>query len=232
MVQRKGFTLAELVIATLIFGFMITSLATIYATANKHMFQQYRQNSVKSAASVAMKDMVNNLMTANRVDYPAYNAADTRLAFAVNVDQNSGCYPVNTAQAVTWHYFCLSGRTLYHHFGTVTGGAGCPAPPPVPCTSAGCFTIASYPAFCGPGGGGLVTQLSNMVSLDPYTSAIFTRKGTTSTYDKVYEEDQVKIVLRLFWDPQSLTTSGAVNTVGRVVNTTLISTVKVNRSVN
>ena len=56
--MKKGFTLIELLIAILLFGFMAMSLATIYSTANKHMFQQYRHNAVKSAASVAMKDII------------------------------------------------------------------------------------------------------------------------------------------------------------------------------
>ncbi|MBI4802686.1 MAG: prepilin-type N-terminal cleavage/methylation domain-containing protein [Elusimicrobia bacterium] len=244
MTDRKGFTLAELLIAVLIFGFMISSLATIYSTANKHMFQQYRTNTIKSGAAVAMKDIVNNLMAANRIDCPCSSSspcpagcpgtAANTLAFAVNVDQNSGCYPISTLATApftpSWHYFCLSGRTLYHHTGTLAGGTGCPSA--VGCTSPTCFTEASYPAFCGPGGGGTtVTQLSNMITLDPLIGALFTRMGAVN--HNVYEQDQVKIVLRVFWDPANMVTAGYnLTTSGRIIDTTLTSDVKINRSVN
>lgn len=217
-------------IATLIFGFMISSLATIYATANKHMFQQYRQNSVKSAASVAMKDIVNNLMAANRIDAPNYNAAGNILAFAVNIDQGyspnyQGCRISAVADAPTWHYFCLSGNTLYHHTGTIS-------PVPSLCsasTISNPFTPTSYPvASCG-GGYGTVTQLSNMVTTVAGIDALFSRKNAHN----VYEQDQVKIVLRLYWDPAAtLTVGSGLRTSGRVIDTTLIGNVKVNRSVN
>ena len=121
MTQRNGFTLAELVIASLIFGFMITSLATIYSTANKHMFQQYRQNTIKSGASVAMKAIVSKLTAATRIDCPCLPSpapcpagcsgvtAGNILAFAVNVDQNSGCFPISTLATApftpSWHRF-------------------------------------------------------------------------------------------------------------------------------
>lgn len=239
MKQRNGFTLGELLIATLIFGFMITSLATIYATANKHMFQQYRQNTVKTTASVAMKDMVNNLMAANRIDMPPFGtAADSCpsgsgncLAFAFNVDQNRGCRiaPASTPNSTpTWHYFCLSGNTLYHHTGAIS-------PTPSDCSAAACtncFTgAASYPvASCG-GGYGTVTQLSNMVSPITY-GRLFSRRSN----EGVYEQDQVKIMLQLYWDPAAMIdpqqAGGSLRTSGRIINTTLIGNVKVNRSVN
>lgn len=246
MAKRKGFTLGELLIATLIFGFMISSLATIYATANKHMFQQYRANTVKSSASIAMKDMVNNLMAANRIDYPPYGtAADpcpsgpgNCLAFAFNVDQNRGCRiaPASTPNTTpTWHYFCLSntvttecksGRCLYHHQGTVN-------PVPSDCSAAGCTNCwtGTYPvASCG-GSYGTVTQLSNTV-LPGTSGRLFSRRSN----EGVYEQDQVKIMLRLYWDPAAMIDpqqpGGSLRTSGRVIDTTLTSNVKVNRSVN
>ncbi|MBU2573393.1 MAG: type II secretion system GspH family protein [Elusimicrobia bacterium] len=235
--SRKGFTLAELLIAVLIFGFMITSLATIYATANKHMFQQYRTNTVKSGASVAMKTIVNNLMAANRIDAPAPNASGNILAFAVNVDQNSGCYPISTLATApftpTCHYFCLSGGFLYHHTTPITAvPPGCPSP--VTCST--CFTQIStpgYPAFCGPGGGGTVTKLGAVTQVlgivDPNASGLFSRR----TVDGIYEADQVKVMLRVNWDPADMATPGVdLRTSGRKIDATLTSTVKINRSVN
>src|SRR3989339_356803 len=105
---RKGFTLVELVIATLIFGFMVMSLATLHSTASKHMLQSYRQNTVKSNASVAMRTITARLAEANRIDAPAPGNSGNTLRFAVNVDQRSGCYPINplVPTSASWHEFC------------------------------------------------------------------------------------------------------------------------------
>ena len=134
MIKRPGFTLAELIIAVLIFGYMSASMATIYSTANRHMFQNYRNNMIKSNVSLAMRDIRRNLSQATRIDSPTYGAGGTNLKFAVNVDQLTGCYPVNQDAPVTWHYFCtapdpsMAGVTdLYHYTGTVLTDATCAA---------------------------------------------------------------------------------------------------------
>ena len=171
---RKGFTLMELVLATLMFGFMMMSLASIYSTANRHMFQSYRQNIIKSNASTAMKTITVRLSEANRVDAPIEGFSGNFLRFAVNVDQTSGCYPVNPAITPTWHYFCYIPKAganctpadclLYYHTANYTGpgGGGCPsggvrfrltrlrsaapaAAAPLPCWLPGCTPIRHPP---------------------------------------------------------------------------------------
>ncbi|HBA61697.1 MAG TPA: hypothetical protein DCZ92_12975, partial [Elusimicrobia bacterium] len=47
MKKRSAFTLMELMVAILIFGFMSAAMASIYSTANRAMFQNYRGNFVK-----------------------------------------------------------------------------------------------------------------------------------------------------------------------------------------
>ena len=126
-----GFTLAELMISILIFSMMMTAMVTIYGTINKHMFQSYRQNIVKNNLSIAVKAIQIRLMTATRVDIPAFNARGNVLAFVTNVDKQSGCSPINSDIANTWHYFCKSNTGgLYYHTGDVsptTGGCPCSA---------------------------------------------------------------------------------------------------------
>jgi prepilin-type N-terminal cleavage/methylation domain-containing protein len=204
MKNRKGFTLAEMVLALFIFGFMSMSLATIYATANRHMFQNYRRNIIKTNADFAMKLLHNTLTTATRIDWPVYGASGTVLAFASNVDQTTGRYPLNTAAAADWHYFCVAPDdqdptviALYYHTGRLSNGAG-----GVPSTNAlnpaaPVFTTASYPA-CGPGGGGVVTKLMQHLAIPPSPVEVqnpFSRAAA----DGVREVPAVRVRLHSFW---------------------------------
>ncbi len=215
MKTRPGFTLAELILAVIIFSFMATSLATIYSTANRHMFQNYRTNIVKSNVGLAMRAIQNTMAGATRLDLPAYNSSGNVLAFATNVDQNTGCYPVNTAalsaavigtqvspaSPPTWHYFCVAqdattpGVTaLYYHTAPITGGTGCDVASPSTWNGTG---PAGYPSYCGFGGGGTVTLLMQIkdnaapVAIQDF----FSRRNS----DGVYEKDLVLIRLRSFW---------------------------------
>ena len=209
--DRAGFTLAELMISVLIFSMMMTALVTIYGTINKHMFQSYRQNIVKNNLSIAVKAIQIRLMTATRVDIPAFNARGNVLAFVTNVDKQSGCSPINSAIANKWHYFCKSNTGgLYYHTGTVpfdTGGC--------PCASDDVnMWTGSYPmGVCGPGGGGSVTELL-VDAPTPLMGALFSRRFNESTKEKINEEDQVQISLRSISDIQGArridTTLGAI----------------------
>lgn len=210
MKKRPGFTLAELLLAVMIFGFMATSLATIYSTSNRHMFQNYRANIVKTNVGVAMKAVQNQLSIATKLDVPAYNASGNILAFATNVDQLTGCYPIydapptNGIDTPAWHYFCIAPdmtdptiNSLYYHTGTIPGGAGCGAASPS-------IWNGPYPAFCGPGGGGTVTMLVQGAVPNP---VFFSRRpaetvmvnGAPVVVRGVTERDQVWVSIRSFW---------------------------------
>ena len=244
--QSAGFTLVELIIATLIFGFMVASLSTLYSTANKHMFQNYRMDKFKSEASVAMKAITSRLQEANRIDSPALNSAGNILAFAVSVDQLTGCYPVNTSEPASWHYFCRSTSSsgdcpsgsgcLYYHTGpfTGTGGGGCP-PTVNPVLNwtfpQGTYPRGSYPVqFCGTGGGGAVTLLASFVDV---TAPIFSRlqvTGNPST-DIAGSSALVNINLRVRWDPATNgNASRDFRNTGKLIDATLNTTVRVNRA--
>lgn len=213
--KRAGFTLIEVVVATLIFGFMLTSLAVVYSTATKHMSQNYRLNTCKSAASVAMKTITSRLQEANRIDAPLPNADGPRLAFAINVDQadQGGCYPINPQAAASWHYFCLLGDKLYYHTSAIAGGGGCPG---------GAAWGSTYPAFCGPGGGGTVTLLAEYVVPIPAVP-LFSRRTN------LYSNSLVNINLRIFWDPETNALAGGrdFRRISRTIETTLNTTVRV-----
>lgn len=208
MRHRKGFTMAELILAIFIFGFMSMSLATIYATANRHMFQNYRRNVIKSGADFTMKAIQNTLTTATRIDSPAYGSAGNVLAFASNVDQGTlpafgpGCYRIDPTTPATWHYFCtaadpnLPGVTdIFYHTGTIPGGnGGCMAAAPATWNGTG---GNGYPAYCGFGGGGTVTlMMQYVVPPDPPRSQyVFSRAAA----DGVRQVPAVRVTLRSQW---------------------------------
>ena len=204
MTYRKGFTMAELILAIFIFGFMSMSLATIYATANRHMFQNYRRNIIKTNADFAMKVLHNTLSTATRIDFPVYGAAGNTLAFASNVDQLNGCYRISIPDPAAWHYFCVAPDTnpgnagvnnLYYHTGPIPGGnAGCMVAAPATWNGTG---GNGYPSFCGFGGGGTVTLLMQHVAPPnpPRSQFAFSRAAV----DGVRETPSVRISLRSFW---------------------------------
>lgn len=193
MKNRNGFTLAEMLIAVLIFGFIAMSLATISSTANRNMFQNYRKNVLKTNVLVSMRDIQNTLSMATRIDSPPPGAQSDFLAFAVNVDQLSGCYPVSAANPATWHYFCMvndplisGSRVLYHHWGTLPAGTPCG-------TTGATFWGAAYPVpVCGANlGGQTVTLLLRNASM----GIPFSRSAS----DGIYENGTVRVTLRALW---------------------------------
>jgi len=216
--RRNAFTLVEMILAVFIFGYMSASMATIYSTTNRHMFQNYRRNIVKTSTLVSMRAIQNNLALATRIDWPNRTAPNDRLntlAFATNIDQLTGCYPVNPFQPVHWHYFCLGNdpliagsRNLYYHTNTTALAAG-PACSNFPSPCPTCWTPTSYPVpTCGAAAAGqTVTLLMRHVVPLPATSGgfLFSRRGA----DGAAPVGAVRVALRSFWqaNPRGFGTS-------------------------
>ena len=226
--KREGFTLIELLIATIIFGLMSMSLAAIYSAANGHMLQNYRQNAVKSSALLAMKTISSRLSEATRIDSPAVSGESNVLTFASNVDQLTGCYPVNTDQPVAWHKFCYApgvtatcpyGNCLYYHTGTEKSRGGtCPNGP---------AWVPPVDPFCGPSGLGTVIQLASFIQ-PPAGKFLFSRARPA---DGSLGNTLVNIRLRIVWDPADATVSGRGKfRSSRAIDTTLDTTVHVIRA--
>ena len=202
----RGFTLVELLISILIFAMMMSALATIYGTISRHMFQNYKQNILKTNLSVAMKVIQSRLILATRVDSPAFKNSENVLAFATNVDSQTGCSPVNqitispTSKTLVtpnkWHYFCraVNAKTgfndLYYHTGNIgsdTGGCPCSAGHSNEWTGLGDYPVP----LCGKGGGGTVTKILENAQL-PLSGFMFSRRDTLG----IREVDQVRVTLR------------------------------------
>ena len=221
MKSKAGFTLAELILSVFIFSFIAASLATIVSTTNRHMFQNYRRNVLKTNVLLSMRRVQNNLSVATRIDLPREGDLGTSLAFAVNVDQTTGCYPISAADPVSWHYFCLAnGSRLYYHTALITGSAvacGKPAPS-IWCANdpvgKGCYAVLS----CGGVGGTLL-----MEHVSPFLSgALFSRRPL----EGINEVDTVRVALRSLWSA-SASGFGASQ---RDINSTLDTVIRLNRS--
>lgn len=195
MRPRRAFTLVELIIAVFIFSYIAASLATIYSTTNRHMFQNYRRNIIKTDVLVSMRTIQAGLTAATRLDLPAPGAQSNVLAFATNIDQASGCMPINALAPSAWHYFCRAADplipgswNLYYHTGDAGGG--------VPCGSANpTIWNGVYPVpNCGANIGGQTVTLM-MRHVNPANGFMFSRRAA----DGVDSSGAVRVTLRSFW---------------------------------
>lgn len=196
--NKSGFTLVELVIAIMIFSFMMISLVTIYATSNRHMFQSYRENVVKSNLNVAMKTIQNALSKATRIDEPSSGSSSNNLKFATNVDSITDCRPLVTGVSVEWHYFCLNvtNKRLYYYKNTISGTVSCPS-----------LTTLWSPSYTGectstdPNNPNLLLEYAVTDDSVMGEAYLFSRKQTSTEPKEKTEPDQVRIVLRVDWQP-------------------------------
>ena len=217
MKKRRGFSLVEITAATLISSFIAVSLATIYSASNRHIFQNFRSNTIKSDVSLGMHAIRNVMAQATRIedDAPTLGSDGSRLELAVNVDQLTGCNPISSfeAEMPAWHLFCTSGGNLYHHTGvypTVAGPAcGCPN---------NCATVnPAHTTVCGTGGTLLTKFLDE-------TIPVFSRvAGDIPSGNPM----AVRVLLRARWSPPASLTASQ-----RAVDHTLSSIFMVSRSGN
>lgn len=218
MKERKGFTLAELVLSVFIFSFIAASLATIVSTTNHHMFQNYRRNIIKTNILLSTRSIQNNLSVATRVDAPAMGGRGTVLAFAKNVDQNSGCYPIKAGVQASWHYYCLAGTSLYYHTGTInTGGT-------IPCgnTSPSIWNPGTGYAIPGCASGALLMEHSSALAPALPGGALFSR----ASLDGINSVDTVRVLLHSNWSAAGRGFGGSQ----RDIDSSLDTVVKFNRS--
>jgi prepilin-type N-terminal cleavage/methylation domain-containing protein len=192
--NKSGFTLTELLIAIIIFSFMMISLATIYATSNRHMFQSYRENVVKSNLNIAMKTIQNAISKATRIDEPSSGASSNSLKVATNVD-NNGCYPLVPGEDIEWHYFYLdvTKKILYHRYDSISTSAGA-----TPCPTSGDIWNTNTYSTDNP-----ETLLEYAVTDKDVMGEdfLFSRKQTSTQPKEKTEPDQVRVVLRMDWQP-------------------------------
>jgi prepilin-type N-terminal cleavage/methylation domain-containing protein len=129
--NKNGFTLIELLVSIIIFSFMVVTLSTVYATANRYFFQSYREDLLKNNFTLTFKFIENKLSQATEIVRPGPPGSPIQetddLAFYTNFQKippgdntypGSGCAVVgNTAW---WHYFCVNNNTMYYYTGSLT----------------------------------------------------------------------------------------------------------------
>ncbi len=219
MKTRGAFTLIEVMVAVLIFSYMIASLATIYSTSQRHFFQNYRSDVIKTGVVVAMKALQNTLPTATRIDWPARNARDTVLKFASNVDQLTGCYPINPALPSTWYLFCLGNdastpgyQSLYYYNGNVGGSSAATA-----CGKAAPAIFNPNLYYAVPNCGGTPGATKLMQYAVPSAGYIFSRIPA----DGAAAPGAVRVSLRSFWQATAHSFGRAQHDVDFSMNTLL-----------
>lgn len=217
MKNRPGFTLAELLIAILIFSLMMISLATIYGTSNRHLFQSYRENVVKSNLNIAMKTIQNAVSKATRIDAPSPGSSSNELKVATNVDNTTGCYPLIPGKNIEWHYFYLdtANKMLYHCQDSIsTSGSATPCPGSGLTWTSGSYSCTSPEILLKDA----VTDTDVMGE-----NYLFSRKQISSQGKTRTESDQVRVVLRVDWQPDA-----GLSKAARPVQVTFDTTVKPN----
>ncbi|TBR23995.1 prepilin-type N-terminal cleavage/methylation domain-containing protein [bacterium] len=83
--RAPGFTLVELMLATLIFSMVIAGLAAIYTTAFSQSGAVLRDARLKTTAMVAFKGMTQNLVSATRLDSPPKGGSGNVLRGCTNM---------------------------------------------------------------------------------------------------------------------------------------------------
>jgi len=218
MKEREGFTLAELVLSVFIFSFIAASLATIVSTTNRHMFQNYRKNIIKTNILISMRSIQNNLSVLSRVDSPAMGTRGTVLAFAKNVDQSSNCYPIIAGVQASWHYYCLAGTSLYYHTGNIGTGGAIPCGNPSPST----WNPGTGYAIPGCASGTLLMEHASALAPALPGGALFSR----ASFDGISSVDTVRVLLHSNWSA----TGRGFGASQRDVDSSLDSVVRFNRS--
>lgn len=222
MKKKQAFTLIEMMVALIIFSFMLMSMSSIYITAEKHMFQNYRSDRMRTSLTAAMKFLKTTMAQASRIDSPAFGNNSNILAFASNVDP-AGCYPIDGVAANSrWHYFCMANcpagyigitpgystpQCLYYHTKAISGGGGCP-------NGAAWDPNSSYPITCGiqtRGAGESVVLLAPFIAKPQNSPNLFSRLTSVTP-----ERNTVRAALRLWWTP-----SVSLQNVSRPVDITM-----------
>ena len=151
--MKKGFTLVEILVALVIFGFMVLALSGVFATANRFFYHQYREDILKTRFITAMKYIQNKMMVANEIITPAYGYLSSNITFITNAVANPSnpnliCRPYSPA-STDWHHFCItpcpspfSGNCLYYHTGQITSISNCPSYSSVPSITPSCGSSA------------------------------------------------------------------------------------------
>lgn len=108
--RPTGFTLVELMLASLIFSMVVAGLAAIYSTAFKQSGKIITDTRVKSTAAIALRHITQQLASVNRIDEPANGASGSVVRACSNVATDGN--QITTAVGISAVAFCVQPGTV------------------------------------------------------------------------------------------------------------------------
>ena len=109
---RSGFTIVELMVASLLFSMVIAALAAIYATAFGQSGTAFREGRAKAMANMSMRVIMRDLSQATIVELPAEGASGRHLSGCTNA--KTDFTGIKGEQPLRFH-FCVRNATLYYY---------------------------------------------------------------------------------------------------------------------
>ncbi|OIO09560.1 MAG: hypothetical protein AUJ52_06240 [Elusimicrobia bacterium CG1_02_63_36] len=110
MKKSDGFTIVELIIASLLFSMVIAALSAIYATAFGQSGRTFRESRTKLMATMSMRALMRETAQATRIDLPAQDSYGRELSGCSNAKSDST--RITTAQQSTRFHFCVRNSNL------------------------------------------------------------------------------------------------------------------------
>ncbi|MBI5597655.1 MAG: type II secretion system protein [Elusimicrobia bacterium] len=170
--RPAGFTLVELMLASLIFSMVVAGLAAIYSTAYHQSGRIITDSRLKSTAAIALRQVTQEVVSATRFDEPAPGGSGSVLRGCSNMATDGT--QITAAQPVTSFGFCVQNNT--------NGACTLPDSPP-PCLVYYRWpNVCAAPALNGGNCGSTVSGVTPFVlashlevSADPSMPQYFTR---------------------------------------------------------
>lgn len=109
---RAGFTIVELMVASLLFSMVIAALAAIYATAFGQSGTAFREGRAKAMANVSMRVIMRDLSQATIIQLPAAGTSGRHLSGCTNA--KADFTGIKNTEPLRFH-FCVRNATLYYY---------------------------------------------------------------------------------------------------------------------
>lgn len=190
-----GFTLVELMLATLIFSMVIAGLAAIYSTAFSQSGSVLRDARLKSSAMIAFKDMTQRLVGATRLDAPGVAASGSVLRGCTNMAPDGAQNTMATGFGSFG--FCVQPGAV--------GACGTPSAP-APCLfSYNWNNICPAPALsngnCGAAVNGVTPEmLASRVLVPAAYANYFVRTGNSVRISMTFQRDATGKIQTMRYD--------------------------------
>lgn len=105
MKSESGFTIVELIIASLLFSMVIAALSAIYATAFGQSGRTFREGRTKLMATMSMRALMRETAQATRIDLPAQDSYGRHLSGCSNAKADST--RITASEPSVRFHFCV-----------------------------------------------------------------------------------------------------------------------------